>query len=237
MIGGNRFRERIAVALDSRLSGPEARKRVANTVRGRLQELISTGQAPPHWMRTVDGRRDAPEETVRLNGGTISYLFNILATASAFALEKVVARSPVESGIYQKSWVILVNGKPWTELPTAIPSGAEVVITNTQPYHRKINQAGQVTHVPPYIVQDVIQQTRRRFPSLNIGVDFVLLPGGYILKGYGWDSGLSYRKRLSPSRPDQKLGWNRRFLKPKPNGRRDRAPGARMTYPAIVITE
>lgn len=237
MSAGDGVRRHVSVTIQRHLTGPEARRRVARVVQDQLQELIRTGQASPEFIRRVDGRLNAPEETVRLDGGRISYLFAVLARAAGFALDRAVARSPVESGTYRDSWVVLVDGKPWAEDLRRIPSGSTVWITNTQPYHRKINQAGQKTRRPPYIVQDVVQQTKRQFPGLNVGLDFLHLPGGYVLKGYGWDSGLSYRRRLSPSRPDQQLGWNQRFPERRANGRTDRAPGARMTYPTIVISE
>lgn len=237
MRAGDGLRKVVPVLVERHLTGPQARRRVAEVVRDQLQDLIRSGQGSPIFMRTVDGRRNAAEETVKLQGGTISYLFNILSTASIFALEKVAARSPVRAGTYKSSWVVLVDGKPWAEDLRRIPGGSTVWITNTQPYHRKINQAGQVTKVPPYIVQDVSQQLKRRFPDLQVYVDYLIIPGGYVLKTFGWDSGLSYRTRKNQRKNGGELGWYRRFPKPKLNGRRDRAPGARMTYPTIVITE
>jgi hypothetical protein len=235
-LSGN-FRRTMSVMVDQHTSSAQARQRVATVARDGLLELIRTGQASTVYQTTVDGRRNAPLETVRLDKGRIEFIFGQMARAAEFALQLAQKRSPVKGGDYRKSWFVLVDRKPWTAPLASIPSGSEVWITNTQPYHRKIDRGGQITNMPPHIVEDVRQAVMRRFPGLEAGVDFVTLPGGYVLKTHGWDSGLSYRKRLSPSRPDQELGWNRRFAKPKANGRPDRSPGAVMTYPAVIIWE
>jgi hypothetical protein len=231
------FRRTMSVMVDRHTSSAEARRRVAAVARDGLTELIRTGRASTVYQTTVDGRRNAPLETVRLDKGRIEFIFGQMARAAEFAVDLAKKRSPVKGGKYRDSWFVLVDKKPWTAPLATIPSGVEVWITNAADYHRKIDRGGQKTKMPPYIVEDVRQAVQRRFPGLDAGVDFVTLPGGYVLKGYGWDSGLSFRKRLNPSRPDQELGWNRRFAKPKANGRPDRAPGVPMTYPTIIISE
>ena len=188
---------------------PEARAaRIANMARATRDKLIADGQAPALYQTFVDGKAGAAEETVKPDGGTIVYQFNVLGLAAAFALEYARARSPAHSGEYRSSWFIAVDGRPYTGDLAAIPGDAVVMVTNHAPYHRKIDTGGQ-RGIGRKIVEDTRQAVRAKWPVLLVERQFVEIPGGYVLKG---------RRRKG--------------------GRRLRASsraGAVMTYPAIVM--
>lgn len=233
---GGVFRKSVTLMIDRRMSPQEAGQRVATYARENLAEMIRAG-ASPVYTRFVDGQRGRPEEDVRLNGGSIAYLFSTLAQAAEFALTYAVARSPAKSGNFKASWVIGVNGVPWTGPLSRIRPGAEVVLFNLTPYNRKIDVGGMITSVPPGIVEDTRQAVMRRFPGLTVSRTFVIPPNGrdlrggtvpYVLKGHAYRSGASYSRKT-------KL-WTRLHA-PKRTNRADAKAGQVLTYPAVVISE
>lgn len=184
---------------------PQARSQaLASFARADVRRLITERRASPVFTVFVDGRENAAEETVRPDG-RIVYRFNGIAEAVAFALSYCVARSPVKSGTYRKSWVVLVDGREWTAPLPEIPAGAAVLVVNTQPYHRKIDMGSQgagalgrevSAHRGPRrkrgayvsIVEGARQELLRRFPGVSAARLFVELPNGpapapYALKG------------------------------------------------------
>jgi hypothetical protein len=187
---------------------PEVRRaRFAALARENRDRYIAAGQAAPVYTTFVDGVKGAAEERVRLDG-VIVYRFSPLGPATLFAVTTAIKLSPVKSGAYRRAWFVSVDGRRYAGDFRDIPAGAEVMITNDADYHRKITVGAQGAYVPPGIVETVEREVRRRFPSLETDVQYVTIPGGYVLKG----------------RP---RGVRRRGS--------DLKKGARMTYPAIVF--
>ena len=154
---------------------------------------------------------------------------------SIFALAFAVARSPAASGerhgksafpeAYRKRWFVAVDGVRWTGDLREIPAGAEVMVTNDQPYHRKIDVGGMKVSVPPGIVEAARQATMRRFPTLFCGMGFVTWPGAYVLKGHGRSMAQRHSAYL-------------KFYGRKTVGvfRKATSPGQVMTYPALILS-
>ncbi|MBF0869719.1 hypothetical protein [Gluconobacter japonicus] len=167
------------------------------------------GDAPPHWTTNVDGRQGAPESSVRPDG-FILYKFNVMGLAAKAALQLCKERSPVRSGRYRDSWVVVVEGKPWTDDVADVPEGKEVMIVNPQPYARKIDTGAMKMSVPPGIVEAVRQSIQRKFPTVNAARAFVTVPSGLL------DNAPYILRR---------------------NGRaKDRTAGKAITYPALILT-
>lgn len=233
---GDKFRRTVQLVLKDKLDEKEVQAHVAAYARSSLQELISQKRASPLFTRFVDGMQDAPEERVRINNGSIVYLFSHIYQAAIAGLEYAVNRSPQLSGDYRRGWFVGVDGEPWTRPLEEIPNSAQVMITNREPYHRKIDVGGQITSVPPGIVEDTRQMLQKRFPNLLVTREFVTISGGtdakggrvpYVLKGRPVESGLSYTR---------KEGW-RRLRAPRASRRLDRQAGQTITYPAVVFSE
>jgi len=152
-----------------------------------------------------------------------------LVEAASFALSFAVERSPEEaSGRYKRGWFIAVDDQPWTAALSVIPSGAQVMLTNREPYHRKVDTGGQVMRVPPGIVEATRQAVQRRFPGLQADRSFVAIPGGYVLKGRGRESGLRF---------DAKGGRWSRIHAPRPVRAKDRRASQALTYPALILSQ
>lgn len=226
----------VATIRANTLSSPELRSLAANSCRAMRDSIIQDGRASSVYLTSVDGRFREREETVRLDGGVVRYVFSYLAQAAAYALAYCQDRSPARSGAFRKAWVVRVNDKLWTRPLAAIQPGQRVEIVNTMPYARKIDTGGQITSVPPGLVEAARQATLRQFSTLSVQRKFIVLTEGqdarggalpYVLKAQGIDSGLSFSK---------KTGFER--LRPRSVTRRkDRAAGQPLTYPALVLTE
>ncbi|WP_062018786.1 hypothetical protein [Gluconobacter japonicus] len=169
---------------------------------------VRRGDAPPHWTTNVDGRQGAPESSVRPDG-FILYRFNVMGLAAKAALQLCKERSPVRSGRYRDSWVVVVEGKPWTGDVADVPDGKQVMIINPQPYARKIDTGAMKMSVPPGIVEAVRQSIQRKFPTVNAARAFVTVPSGLL------DNAPYILRR---------------------NGRaKDRTAGKAITYPALIL--
>ncbi len=209
---------RVRLFRDNTLSPQALSVNLATVARRERDDLIKIGAAPASYQTIVDGRRGAAEETVRPTG-KILYLFEVIGLATAFSLSFCRARSPVKSGAFLNSWFIAVNGQPFVGDLNDIPSSAEVMITNPQPYARKIDVGHMRMSVPHHIIEDARQAVRKAYPSINADYQLVLIPrsrgGGYVLKGH-FRRGFRQHSRIS--------------LRP------DVFRGEPMTYPALVLT-
>lgn len=178
-------------------------KLLAQTAREALAEAQSSRAAPATYVKAVNGRLGASEESV-IPPGPIVYDFSWLPEIAEYALAFAEERSPVLSGRYKKSWFAMVNGAFTRDL-AAIPPDAELIITNDQPYSRKIEVGHMKMRVPPGIVEDTRQAVMRRFGNVVTAQKrFISLAGAYTLR--------------------------------RGAGRRDRAAGRALSYPALVIT-
>ncbi|MBB4267729.1 hypothetical protein [Roseospira visakhapatnamensis] len=77
------------------------------------------------------------EGEIRQTGDVIERVYASHAEAVTFALETLRELSPVRSGAYRESHVVLVNGAA-ASWPVALKPADVVVLTNTQPYARLI---------------------------------------------------------------------------------------------------
>lgn len=231
----NVLRERVSLTVKQSVNDPALRHIVGNAARQIRDEVIATKAVSPFYSRTVDGFRDRDEDAVRVDGGRITYVFSELAQAAIWALEECRKRSPVASGDFRKSWIMLVNNEVWTKAGALIPADATVWIVNVTPYARKIEVGGQKIRVDPKIVENVRSSLLRRFSTVSADRAFQAMQGGrdaagnpvpYILKRAGVASGLSWKK---------KDGWSRKHMA-YTSRRSDRQAGQQMLYPTLILT-
>lgn len=206
-------------AKDLQLATADLRPEVINRELARfakeeLAKAIDGGEASTIYTRYVGGREGAPEESVRVPEAIV-YDFSYWQPIIAFTLEALRKRSPVLSGRYQNTHVVML-GSQVVAPDVEISAGEEVAIVNTQPYARVL-EVGNVRVRDP---GDAIYQATRRVVQAQYGkvVDIrfrmVTIPNGYRLKG-------RFRR-----------GW-KQFARTKL--RPDAAAGAAMTYPALVM--
>lgn len=201
------------VTASTLLPQAERARIIARAARGERDGLIRAGQASPQYRTLVDGRDNAPEESIR-PGGAIIYRFNTLGQAAIFALAFARERSPALSGTYRRSWFVAVNGKAWDGNLNDVPLDAAVWVVNAAPYHRKIH-TGAMQTIGRGICDATRQAVRTRFPNMNASIIFADLSG-------------------------TAAGWKLPYILQTNGGgrgrRKDTAAGQPMKYPAVVLT-
>ena len=178
--------------------------------------LISSGRASANYTVAVNGRRGASEYSVT-PPGPIYYEFSLWEPVITFAIEEIRRRSPEKSGRFKSSFVVLANGQPVTDWDS-IPTTAEVILTNSQPYIRKVEGGivggGKARHVfdgTKRALASRFGNASRNSGAIAFETRWLTIQGGvmpgvpYILKGRG-------RSR-----------------------RKDRQAGQPITYPSIIM--
>lgn len=186
---------------------------LAKFARSGLAEAIASGEGSPSYEKFVNGRPDAEEETV-IPPGPIVYTFNWWTEIIEFALEYLQHRSPRRSGRFRESWFVMLNDNRITD-PSRIPINSTVILTNDQPYARKIEVGHMQMSVPHGVVEDARVAVRRQYGAIvDVKKTFVRLRNGYVLKGRFTRGVRQFsRTRLRP----------------------DVAAGEQVTYPALVL--
>lgn len=173
------------------------------TARAGLAAFMATQTARPMVSIETDGHSASSEEQVK-PFGVITYRFSRLREIASFALREAERLSPVRSGKYKRSWFVMMNG---AEVGLdQIPASGEIILTNDQPYSRKINVGakGFTAYAPPGIVEKVRQLVLKRYRLIvSAEIQFITLSGGHVLK--------------------------------RNSGRR-RSAGKQLTYPSLVLT-
>lgn len=144
----------------------------------------------------VDRRFDAPIEDVKF-GGRIEFVARAdMGEITEFVWREVIRRSPVLTGRYQDSHIIMVNGQQVPVLGSLLPSD-RVQIVNIQPYARKVEGGGGINgpstrplslQAPNGVYRMVYRAAQRRYGKtafidfkwvqLNLGVRVLALQGG-----------------------------------------------------------
>ncbi len=170
--------ERVIRLQMSRASPEAARLQHIAIARQRLAEFMARQDVRPMVSLEVDGRPAASEEAVR-PFGRIVYRFNRMREVLSLAKTEAERLSPVRSGRYRRSWIVLANNE---EIGMdAIPHGVPIVLTNFQPYSRKINLGtrGYEKYAPPGVVEKVRMLVLQRYrPIVDARVAFLELAGG-----------------------------------------------------------
>lgn len=189
-------------------------RELAQFARDELARSIADGEGSPVYDRYVNGIKDAPESAV-VPPGPIVYDFIWWQEIVEYALQYLVERSPVHSGRYKQSWMVLADGSPIADVRD-IPIASTVTIVNDQPYARKIDVGHMRMSVPPFLIEDARQAVNRIFGNIiTARRSLIDLPSAYTLKGY-------FRRGVRP-RARTKL-------------RADTKAGAKMTYPALILS-
>lgn len=129
------------------------------------------GRVPPHetW---VDGKKDAPLESVRPDG-TIVFEFELLEDVFGWIGEQLIKHSPrgdsgdprpghpdlyMRSHVFTADLVVVDPGEP-------VPPAAEYAFLNSQPYARKIER-GLSQQAPDGVYEVVAALAQKRFGNM-----------------------------------------------------------------------
>jgi len=250
------FSQNLHSFLAAHLSDAARSAAFAAYTRTTIRNLVAENRFPPVHTIYVDGKKNGIPEEVKPDG-TIIYEGNSLAAAIEFALDALQKLSPVgRSARYKASWHVLVNGAPWDSTNyTTIPSDAVVTLTNTMPYHRKIDMGSQNRSGRPMkissghrnykgtkaragvytsLTEEVRRATMRRFQELTAERAFVPLPGGPAPAPYRLRGDYVSNRYF----PQEDLKNVARRLKSKVRhlpGAKYSREGEMMTYPAVLL--
>lgn len=128
------------------------------------------GRVPPH-QTFVDGRPNAPLESVNPERGVIAFEFDLVFDVLRWIGDALIERSPVVSGEYRRGHTLFADG---AEIPIGdeLPIADEYSFTNTVPYARKIEigktKSGRafVIQVEPRIYERTAREARSRFGNV-----------------------------------------------------------------------
>jgi hypothetical protein len=228
---GTNFQRTVDLFVARTATSEDVKGYLADQALNRINGLIQSGQASPSYRLFTNDVLGADPRTIKLDGtGRIEAIFSNLVDAAVFAYEYAVKISPEESGDYKRNWYFIVNDQPWTASLGAIPPGSEVILTNRSDYHRKIDVGGQRLRMSkrPQIVEQVRQKVMQKFPGIIAERKFITIPGGYILKGRSYRSGISYDKKTR-----KYIRLHSRMQTRRSDTRKDEP----MTYPSLFLTE
>lgn len=161
------FRRDIELFIQDNLSVPARQKIAANYARERLAEAQAAnrkaaGRDTP-YRQIVDGNANAPLETVNPDAGTIVFEFELGLPVLKWIDDQLALMSPVLSGRYKRSHVLLADGVEVD--PLAIPPADEYLFVNTVPYARKIER-GQSKQAPQGVYEEVQKMAKGRFGNI-----------------------------------------------------------------------
>jgi hypothetical protein len=125
-------------------------KALAKYAKQEVRRVVASGEASPRYETYINGAR-GPVDSV-LAPGPVVFLFNNWPAIIETALASLIKMSPKRSGRFAASFKVIVGGKlvDYGSFDK-IPMDAEVVITNAQPYIRKVEVGAMKMAVPPRI--------------------------------------------------------------------------------------
>ena len=205
---------------------------LARFARDELAKAIKAGEATANYDLFVNNR-PATSEFVVEAPGPIVYEFSWWRVVIRFALDFLVKSSPRKSGQFAASFIVIVGGKVVTDFSNIQPS-AEVIITNAQPYVRKVQVGAMQMSVPDQIFDRARSAIARKFgtTSFSSNVKFLTLSGGlhplipYVLKG-------EYARRRNQWVAAVNSGRLRGAKRVE--RRKDRDAGMPITYPSLIL--
>lgn len=143
-----------------RLAAKSARKILADAQEKNKRAL---GAVPPH-RQFVDGKAGVALETVNPDRGTIVFQFELVDELLQWIGEQLVINSPVLTGRYRDSHVLLADGVE-VEIGGQIPQAERYSFVNILPYARKIER-GQSDQSPDGVYEVVAALAQRRFGNI-----------------------------------------------------------------------
>ncbi len=166
---------------------PEARQRAAaqqaRKILGQAQQINkrAIGAVTPH-KQFVDGKPGAPLESVNPDHGRIVFTFELVQPLLKWLGEQLVINSPVLTGRYQASHVLLADGVE-VDADGKIPEAEEYRFVNVVPYARKIER-GQSSQTPEGVYEVLAVLAQRRFGNVaTIKFGFTDITGNQSRKG------------------------------------------------------
>lgn len=174
---------RIYAKFHERFTKAELGVIVAGIARTRHKVLIDQGLVSAKFQTFVDGNLGLPEEAINIvqpGGGEIRYVGTSISAAVEFCFAYCRSLSPLRSGAFWRSWIVVVDGQLWQRSLKEIgdADAREIFIVNFAPYSRKLEQTVGKTRPVYRITAAASKETSRRFPGINARRIFITIPSG-----------------------------------------------------------
>jgi hypothetical protein len=212
-------------------------KALAAFAKQSLADVISSGQASANYNRYVNGQLGIAEELVDLPG-PIVYEFSLWEPIITFAIDRLQKAAPRKSGRFAASFIVLADQQVVTDYD-AISPGAEVIITNYQPYIRKV-EGGQLGVARFSVFDGTKRALARQFGNDGRNTAAFRFETQWLTVSTGVHAGMPYilkrGEKLRAAKQNMKSSAFRlgnEFL----SRRKSRQPGQPITYPAIIINQ
>lgn len=142
----------------------ETQRKLVAIAKQEHSRIMRAEPRPERFSRSVDGVLGAREEQVKPDG-MIVYLYPRLDNVVRVAMDLLFDLSPVLSGDYRKSHQLFVDGVEARNLEGW--SGGEILISNLQPYARKIEFGSMIMSVPgsDHVYEQAEFSLRQRFAN------------------------------------------------------------------------
>jgi hypothetical protein len=193
------FRRTVTVAWPA-LQDKQAKEHLLVTAKAGNAATIKEQQQRSGIAPTVEGYANKPGNPVDnvMLPGPIVYQYQYMLEVLTVALFTLRQNSPVVSGAYRNNHTLYVDGTSVKGVPSQIPDGAELYISNPLPYVRKLEigktRSGRdfVVQVPDQIYERTTVQLARRFGNVaSIYFGFVVITQGAVAD---WSASRSGRR-------------------------------------------
>lgn len=183
------------------------REQIAQTAIEQNAKVMATDPRPLTMVRHVDGVEGAPETAVK-DGGVIVYDYGRLDVVAEFALDTLRQLSPVDSGDYVRSHVIMINGvvvdnadNPNSRSLSSWREGDRITISNLAPYTRKIEAGRQGYRRHGHVYEKAAAMVNRRYGNLaHVTFTFEKAPrggGSWGINAWAAQTGMSHKGHAS----------------------------------------
>jgi len=183
------FRREFGVVLSNALS-VEKRQQIAAAQATRILNNAlaankdATGRDSP-YRQFVDGRENAPLDSVNPDHGLIAFQFDLIKPLLAWIGEQLVLHSPWGDPPihYAQNHIMLADGVEVIPETEDIPAANEYFFINLVPYARKIER-GESSQAPDGVYDVVADMAQRRFGNIaKVGFTYRSLMGPYVPLG------------------------------------------------------
>jgi hypothetical protein len=188
-------------------------KELAKFAKQELKKVIASGEASPIYETFVNDHR-GPVDSVQAPGPVL-FVFNNWPAIIQEAMQQLEKFAPRRTGRFARSFIVVVNGRTVQDWQ-AIPAISEVIITNFQPYVRKVESGALSPTTPAHVFDRAKSALSRKYSrGFSFTMRFMNLGSGvhpkipYILKNH--------------------------LLNAKGKTRKGRMAGDPISYPSIII--
>lgn len=179
------FEQKLMVSFKN-VTPPEFQKKHAEFAIKTKNDYIESTKTTPHVTTIVDGITGKNEFDVKPYG-IIRYELSYQQFIAKELLDMAKMLSPVDSGKYRDSWFVIMDGKRINDF-NLITNPRQIVITNDQPYHRKLEMTVNGIATKVRRVAGTVERLRQAFRAKHgdlakLNILFIEIPEKkYIIK-------------------------------------------------------